>query len=230
MSDEDDFESEPGTSGSRRIFMPPPREPRKAALYRDLLRKAGLDSAADKLVLKHVELSTGESLLHAGCGSGMLAVRLKAKFPEAEVEGVDPGAEALEAAAELAEELKQHVLFNKGYLQDLPSTAERHDVVVCSLFLHRLRGREDRLEAFDEFRRVLRPGGRLLLVELGGVPRGLRGWLVRKLAEYERGLDDLLKTGLEEACRAGGFPDPKRIGEGPLRPGGGVVREVARRD
>ena len=57
--------------------------------------------------------------------------------------------------------------FLPGAAQALPVADGAVDVVLCTLVLHQLPG--DGLHpAFAEFRRVLKPGGRLLVVDIGG--------------------------------------------------------------
>lgn len=201
-----------GEFSSRRIFMPPPQFPKRAQTYRDMLDFLGLHMQAHKLALAHLHLQAGESVLDAGCGTGYLALELKRRWPNVEVEGVDHDVDALQMAAELAEQTGAHVLFQKGYMQDLPCSAERYDVVVCLLLLHRLRGAE-RGAAFQELIRVLKPGGRLLFVDFGAPARGMGGWLVKRLAEYERGISDHLELGLEELCRLGGLLEVAKAGQ-----------------
>lgn len=140
-------------------------------------------------------------------------MEVRRRWPRAEVEGIDSDEEALQAAAAYAQRAALPALFQKGYLQDLPVAAERYDVVLCVLALHRLRG-EDRGDTFQEFTRVLKPGGRLLLVDFGVPVEGARGELVRRLAEHEKGIADQLDLGLEELCRMGGFEEIEKLGEG----------------
>ncbi|MCW8129990.1 MAG: class I SAM-dependent methyltransferase [Planctomycetota bacterium] len=198
---------------SRRIFLPPPPAPLRAEIFRDLLNKLGLRREANRLALKHAPGADGMSILHAGCGDGALTMELKRRWPKAEIEGVDPEVDALKNAGERTEEAGLRILFQKGYLQDLPSAAERHDAVVCVLGLYRLRG-EDRSDAFTECARVLSPGGRLLLVDFAKPCGGLKGWFVRRLAHHEKGIADQQETGLAELCKLGGFHEIAVVGEG----------------
>lgn len=198
---------------SQRIFLPPPPAPWRAELYRDLLNKLGLHREARRLTLEALQLKDGESLLHAGCRDGALTLDLKRRWPQATIEGVYHDLTALKDAAEAAEAAGLHVLFKKGYLQDLPASAEGHDVVLCEMFLHRLRG-EDRGDAFSEFARVLKPGGRLLLVDFGTRCTGLKGWLVQRLAKHDRGIADQFDLGLPELCKLGGFRTIKKLVSG----------------
>ncbi|MBI3830165.1 MAG: class I SAM-dependent methyltransferase [Planctomycetes bacterium] len=198
---------------SRRIFLPPPPAPYRVELYRDLLNKFGVRKEAARLALASLALAGKESILIAGCGDGAMAISFKRRWPDADVEGVDPDMDALTNAVERAGEAGFRILFQKGYLQDLPSAAERHDVVVCALFLYRLRG-EDRGDAFTEFTRVLKPGGRLLLIDFGVACGGLKGWLVRRLAAHELGIRDQIEMGLPDLCKLGGFEKIELAGAG----------------
>jgi len=197
---------------SQRMFMPAPAAPRRVEAYVDLLNLFGLQKQAQKLALGHLALKPGESLLHAGCGNGNITLDLKRQCPQAEVSGIDPDVQTLKLAADRAEQAGFKVLYKKGYLQDIPDAAERHDVILCALFLYRLRG-QDRGDAFAEFQRVLKPGGRVLVVDFGTPSGGLRGWLVGRFARHQKGIADHMELGLAEICRMGQFHSVSEVGQ-----------------
>lgn len=215
VSPRENEEQEESELTSRRLFMPPQKAPRRAAVLRDLLTTMGLREHAHNLALNHLPLEGDEIVLHLGCGTGTLSVELKLGWPAVEIEGVDADEAALRVASELAEESRLRILFTKGYLQDLPATTERFDWVLCVLSLHLLRGR-DRGDAFQEIRRVLKPSGRLLLIDFGVEGTGLRGWLVRRLAAHQTGIADQIQDGLASMCQTGGMKDVQLVGEGPF--------------
>ena len=64
-----------------------------------------------------------------------------------------------------------NMAFVHGYAQDLPFLDGSFDVVLSRLAFHHL---EDPRAAFDEMCRVLRPGGRLVLVDMEAAPEALR--------------------------------------------------------
>ena len=99
---------------------------------------------------------TGRTILDAGCGSGPLAVSLRDRG--ARVTGFDssPARVAL-ARQRLGPESTVLVADLAG---PLPFDAESFDDVVASLVLHYL---EDWSGPLAELRRVLRPGGRLIV-------------------------------------------------------------------
>ena len=99
---------------------------------------------------------SGRRILDAGCGSGPLSAALRARH--AVVTGVDASAAMVDLARErLGEDADLHVA-DLG--APLPFADAAFDDVVASLVLHYL---EDWAAPLAELRRVLRPGGRLLV-------------------------------------------------------------------
>jgi ubiquinone/menaquinone biosynthesis C-methylase UbiE len=98
----------------------------------------------------------GHRVLDAGCGSGPLSAALSAKG--AIVTGFDSSSAMVELARQrLGENAALHVA---DLSQPLPFADGAFDDVVASLVLHYLR---DWMEPLAELRRVLKPGGRLIL-------------------------------------------------------------------
>ncbi|OMG52836.1 SAM-dependent methyltransferase [Tessaracoccus sp. ZS01] len=98
----------------------------------------------------------GRRILDAGCGAGPLFAALRERG--AEVAGFDASAGMLELACR---RLGPNADLRQADLgEPLPYQDEEFDDIVCSLALHYLR---DWAEPLQEFRRVLEPGGRLLL-------------------------------------------------------------------
>ena len=110
-------------------------------------RPAMLDLAGDV---------SGRRILDAGCGSGPLAAALHAKG--ARVTGFDVSTAMVALARQrLGDDADLHVA---DLAVPLPFADAEFDDVVCSLVLHYL---EDWDRPLAELRRVLKPGGRLIL-------------------------------------------------------------------
>ncbi len=110
----------------------------------------------------------GQAVLDVGCGTGTLAIAAARRVgPRGSAIGVDPSPEMVARATGKARRAGVAVTFLPGAAQALPVADGAVDVVLCTLVLHQLPG--DGLHtAFAEFRRVLKPGGRLLVVDIGG--------------------------------------------------------------
>lgn len=99
---------------------------------------------------------SGRRILDAGCGTGPLAAELRARG--AVMTGFDGSPAMVELARRrLGDDVPLHVA---DLAQPLPFADNAFDDVVASLVLHYL---EDWLAPLAELRRVLKPGGRLIL-------------------------------------------------------------------
>ena len=115
---------------------------------------AGLLAAAD--------LQPGERVLDVACGTG-IAARLAAPLVGATgtVTGVDVAPEMIDVAGTIAPDLEWHV----GDAAALPLPDGAYDVVLCQLGLMFM----DRAAALAEMRRVLAPGGRVVVATPGAI-------------------------------------------------------------
>jgi ubiquinone/menaquinone biosynthesis C-methylase UbiE len=113
---------------------------------------------------RHLRLFEGiprETILDAGCGSGLMSRLLASRFPETEVVGLDLNPDYLAYARGCATaERLPNLSFEQGDVQSLPFADGVFDVVWSQWVLYFLL-RPDL--ALREFRRVLRPGGVVLI-------------------------------------------------------------------
>lgn len=121
-----------------------------------------------RAVLGHADLTSGQSVLDVGCGTGTLAIlAADAVGAGGEVHGADPSPEMIARARRKAAKEGARVTFETASVEALPFPADRFDVVLSMLMLHHVPAAvRDRGGA--EVVRVLRPGGRFLAVDLGG--------------------------------------------------------------
>lgn len=144
-------------------------------------RAASLGAITEELEQRQVmdmmgELS-GRRVLDAGCGDGAL-VRAAASRG-ADVTGIDTDPAMLAVARSRAAQAGLHATFMEGPVERLPFPNASFDVVVSITVLCFV---ADAAGAVREMVRVLRPGGRLVLGELGrwnvwAMRRRVRGWL-----------------------------------------------------
>jgi ubiquinone/menaquinone biosynthesis C-methylase UbiE len=145
-----------------------PRYDRSIAFWEKLLFRDGRQwvcSRAQGEVLE-VAIGTGRNLTFYPAG-----VRLT---------GIDLSPAMLERARERAGELGMEVDLREGDAQDLPFPGGSFDTVVCTLSLCNV---PDDRRAVAEMKRVLRPGGRLLLLDHIRAASGL-GRAVQKALEF----------------------------------------------
>lgn len=111
-----------------------------------------------------LELRPGHHVLDVASGPGSSAVFLAERFG-VEVVGVDFGSEAVARATQRAEAagLGSRVRFERGDAQRLPFPNASFDAVVCECAFCTF---PDKPRAAGEFRRVLRPHGRVGLADL----------------------------------------------------------------
>jgi SAM-dependent methyltransferase len=103
----------------------------------------------------------GAQLLDLGCGFGSLAVYFA--FLGAHVSAVDVNPGRLAVGRQVATEFELPVRWIDGSLQELPLGDRRFDFVVLNNSLCYVVPRSERLVGLSQVRRVLRPGGRLLM-------------------------------------------------------------------
>jgi ubiquinone/menaquinone biosynthesis C-methylase UbiE len=118
-------------------------------------------------------LVPGERVLDVACGSGLVAFRAaEAVGRHGQVVGVDLSGQMLDAARRRAEERNvRNASFQRMDAEDLQIADASFDVVLCALGLMYMPEPE---QAVREMRRVLRPGGRMLVAVWG--ERSRCGW------------------------------------------------------
>jgi ubiquinone biosynthesis O-methyltransferase len=130
-----------------------------------------------RLILDLIGDVRGKTILDVGCGDGDLAIELSKRG--ATVSGIDISESMIETARTRAAGEEVSIDFRVAAAQQIPFPAEQFDIVAAVTILCFV---EDPSPVFTEMARVLRPGGRLVIGELGkwsswAAARRIRAWL-----------------------------------------------------
>ncbi len=127
----------------------------------------------------------GARVLDVGTGTGAIPVRLAAARPDLRIVGVDLSAAMLVRARRRARDAGVKVDFRKVSARRLSYRARSFDLVLSNSLLHHL---PDPVPALNEFARVLRPGGSLLVRDLRRPPDRFVAAHIRRHGRYYKGL------------------------------------------
>jgi ubiquinone/menaquinone biosynthesis C-methylase UbiE len=129
-----------------------------------------------RAVLQRIRNRFGDrpfTALDVGCGTGNLAMHLRADFPHATVWGVDLVREMLTKGLHRWRAHSSEITPIQGDSERLPFASGAFDLVTCAHSFHHYPHQE---RALAEMHRVLKPGGRLLLID--GYRDQPWGWLI----------------------------------------------------
>jgi ubiquinone/menaquinone biosynthesis C-methylase UbiE len=151
--------------GGRHDYLPAAGRDAFLPGYDLLARLLGMSRVYDTLIAQ-ANLADGLRVLEIGCGTGNVTVRAKRAHAGAELIGSDPDPLALARAQRKARGMTG-IRFERAYAQQLPFADGEFDRVLSSMMLHHLAG-DVKAAATAEIHRVLRPGGELHVVDVGG--------------------------------------------------------------
>src|SRR5262247_4760062 len=130
-------------------------------------------------LLDGLKLRGDERILDLGCGRGAVLLMAAQHMTTGRAVGVDlwrkvdqsgNSAEATQRNA-VAEGVADQVELHTGDMRALPLEDNSFDLVLSSLAIHNIPGNTGRDRAISEAVRVLRPGGRLMIVDVRGTRR-----------------------------------------------------------
>jgi demethylmenaquinone methyltransferase/2-methoxy-6-polyprenyl-1,4-benzoquinol methylase len=145
----------------------------------DLLNRLlsfGIDRRWRRAAVQVLELAGNALVLDAATGTADVALAIAAAHPAVRVVGVDLSANMLRAAAAKSGLLAERIRLLQGSCENLPLRAELFEGAVIAFGIRNVLNRE---AALREFYRVLKPGGRLAVLEFSRPPGFLLGRLYR---------------------------------------------------
>jgi len=142
--------------------------------YQNLLRRySGYARIYDRRWARYSEETLGRTLIaipaasyprvhvDVACGTGLLAAKIRERWPQATIIGVDVTQEMLEKARQRLPE-DRLTQWRQGQAEQLPVESGIADVVTCTNAFHLV---QDAPAALAEIHRVLKPGGTLVIVD-----------------------------------------------------------------
>lgn len=121
-----------------------------------------------ELTLQHVDVDEGARVIDVACGTGIVGRLVAEKVGKSgSVVGVDLNAGMIEVAKQSAPETDANVEWRQGDVSALPFPDASFDMAFCQQGLQFF---PDKLAALKEMRRVLVPGGTLILTVWSSVP------------------------------------------------------------
>jgi SAM-dependent methyltransferase len=150
-------------------------------------------------LLNRVPWRGDEQVLDVGCGRGLLLLGAAKRVPHGKATGLDlwrtvdqSGNDvAVTRANAVAEGVSDSVAIETGDMTKMPFGDAVFDVVVSSWAIHNVPSADGRARALREIARVLRPGGRVELLDIGPA-RGYASTLRDAGLEVELALDNLV--------------------------------------
>jgi len=130
-------------------------------------------------LLSSLNLRGVEQILDLGTGRGTVLLMAAALLPKGKGTGVDiwktsdQSGNARSATQKNAEQegIADRINLHTADMRQLPFADNSFDLVLSSLAIHNIPKREDRYKALDEAIRVLKPGGRLIVADIGETHR-----------------------------------------------------------
>jgi demethylmenaquinone methyltransferase/2-methoxy-6-polyprenyl-1,4-benzoquinol methylase/phosphoethanolamine N-methyltransferase len=165
-------------------------------------------TAVHKQALTAAAPQPGEKALDVGCGPGTMAIVLSQKVsPGGEAVGIDASLEMIDVARKKAKRERFTARFEPAAIESLPFADGYFDLATSTFMLHHL-PEDVQSKGLAEVRRVLRPGGRLVIADFSSESGSFLGHLLSLLGHAH---GNSTFPALEAKLRAAGFAHVEQL-------------------
>ena len=174
--------------------------------YDSYMKRAtfGREQALRQTTVELAGVQPGDCVLEVGCGTGSLTLAAKRQAGlSGKVFGIDIITGMIEVSQRKAAEAHEEITFQEGSIDNIPFSADQFEVVMCSFMIFHM-SEATRRKGISEIHRVLKPGGRLLVLDLAMPTRPFQRAIAQRLLGFSAG-DDL--RDLLPLMEASGFSD-----------------------
>ena len=173
----------------------------------------GRDRALREMTVKLAQVKPGDQVLEVGCGTGSLTLAAKRQAGSSgRAYGIDQIPRMIELSRQKAERAGEEITFQLGGIDAIPFPDGQFDVVLCSFMIFHM-SEGIRRRGLAEIRRVLKPGGQLLVLDMARPANAVERFVADRLfgGMMQHDLRELLPV-----LTSSGFAEPE-IGGAPFR-------------
>ena len=158
-----------------------------APTYDSLMKRMtfGRERALRETTVSLAGVKPGDCVLEVGCGTGTLTLAAKRRAgPSGKVFGIDVIPVMIELSQRKAAQAGEDITFQLASIEDIPFPANTFDVVMCSFMIFHM-SEKVRRKGISEIYRVLKPQGRLLVVDSATPTRPLLKIFIKLISRGE---------------------------------------------
>ena len=163
--------------------------------------------------IQFLDIKPFEKVLDFGCGTGTALILAKNLVPDAEITGFDVDFKIMEIARKKVEANGKNIDLVCLSSSTLPFADDYFDKIFSTWVFHHLKS-EDKVQAFRELRRVLKPGGKMLIADWG-VPKSFLmkiSFTILQVFDNFETTDDNKKGLIPSTMLSGGFDTVEELG------------------